>query len=1169
MKQSLPFTKLPIFLLFLLLSNGVYAQQNPIVQLTAPGMRLPLDVQAGSTTLQICGLTPGMVYRAVALKTVPEQPATFELSLPAAAPEAEQRALRNRQYKNKLRFTASAECATLILETNSVQHSTAFPLFLSVSCETCPKDKKPSKKEKATADLANLSVTPAVPAESLVRNTLIGGDCFEVTNITSTGPDSALGTFTNGSASIGIQNGIVLSTGNVDVLSGPNDSISASGNYNGNFGSNLVQDPDLATLTSLEQWDVVKLEFDFTPTANKVQFEYVFGSEEYCEYVQAFFFNDAFGFFISGPGITGTKNLALLPNSNTPVSVNNVNYLNNSQYYVNNSQTLQDIFCLFEGAANLQDIQLDGWTTPLTATVDVIPCETYHIKLVLADITDEYVASSVFLRANSFNAGGTAKAEVLYAAGQSTAYEDCPTSYIRFSRDSSDVNLPLAVNFTVSGSATPGVDYMALNSPVVIPAGQNEVLVPVAIFQDQTPEGPESFVLSIDNACSCTQAEVEFRIDDKPPVSILVQDKEVNVCAGQNTLISVQANGGVPPLSYLWNTGDTTTSVLVNTAGNYVIAVTDFCGSAATDSVFVHILPLPVLNDTILFCQGDSVSIGGVTYTGSGTVLDTLPGMNGGCDTILTYMLELLPRPTMTDTVLFCLGDSITIGGTVYTNSGTVIDTLPGTGGGCDTIITFVLQVLEPPTRTDTLRFCPGSSVTIGGTVYNAPGIVTDTIPAANGNCDTLATYILQLLPYPVRPATISLCPGATVAIGGTLYTAPGMATDTIPGLNNGCDTIVQYKLELLPQPTRAETIAFCPGESIQIGGNAYSQPGTVVDTVAAGVGCDTIVTYTLQFLTPAPSVVSIKCPGNIELTSSGPAAVSYGIPVANSDCTCPGIAVQLTDGLASGSTFPLGATKVCYLATDSCGNTASCCFTVTLSETKPCDVKTIGCIKYELLSITQDAKLNTTYRIRVTNSCNTELLYTAFELPAGIVAENPVNNATYTAPSGQNYTVRNPNFSPFYSIRYTSVGTGISGGAADIFEYTLPPRSFPNYIHVIAKVATQTYYEAYMNTFYCPVGKTPATNRDAAATEQLPGLRVSPNPTKGTFFADLSDWQGKTVSLQVFDSRGALVQRQAVQATSDLQEINLPEGLAEGLYILEVRPENGKKQAVRFILQR
>lgn len=1165
MKQSLPVAVRSVFLFILLFTGALKAQQNPVITLQTTGVRMPLDVQAGETKLRVCGLKPGMTYKATASKVIPEQPAKFELRptgwmLPGTPPGLQQ--------KNKLRFTAAAECEELILEAGTTQHSTALPLFLSVYCENCPNENRSTEKEPAQADQVNLSVAPAVPAESLIRNTLVGGNCFEVTNITSSGPDSAFGTFNNGSSTIGIQNGLVMCTGNVSMLPGPNDEVSESGNYDGDFGSNAIQDPDLATLTPFEQYDVVKLEFDFTPTANKVQFEYVFGSEEYCEYVQAFFFNDAFGFFISGPGINGTQNLALLPNSNTPVSVNNVNFINNTQYYVNNSQTLFDLVCLFEGAANLQDIQLDGWTTPLTATVDVIPCETYHIKLVLADITDELVASAVFLRANSFDAGGTAKAEAVYAAGQTTAFEDCPISYIRFSRDSSDISLPLEVNFTVSGSAVPGTDYAPLNSPVVIPAGQQEVLIPVVLFEDNTSEGQENIIVSIDNACSCEQAEVEFLIQDKPPVILQLPVEEQSLCEGQSLLFTAQAGGGVPPFSYLWNTGDSTATVLLTTEGFYVVSATDFCGSTGTDSVFARFTPLPVLNDTILFCPGDSVNIDGVSYTGPGIVLDTLQGTNGSCDTLVTYVLELLPRVTLSDTIQFCLGDSVNIGGIVYSAAGTVIDTLPGSGAGCDTIIQYTLLVLEPPTRAETVLFCPGSSVTIGGNIYTGPGIVTDTLPTINGTCDTVITYTLALLPYPTSSETLALCPGESVTIGGISYTAPGAAVDTLPGVNGGCDTIVTYTLELLPHPVRAKTIEFCPGESVIIGGTAYNLPGTVIDTVPASLGCDTIVTYTLEYLTPAPSNVSIVCPNNIEITASGPAAVNFTPPVADSDCICPGVAVQLTGGLPPGSVFPTGATTVCYLAADSCGNTATCCFTVTLSETKACDVKTIGCIRYELLSITQDPEQRTTYRIRVTNNCGTELIYAAFELPGGIVATDPAHNSIYTAPGGQAYTVRNPNYSPFYSIRYFSAGTGISGGASDIFEYTLPPRSFPNYIHVIAKVATQTYYEAYLNTFYCPVGKTPSQNRGTAQAEMFSGLHIFPNPALETLFADLSDWQNKAVTIRAFDSRGALVLQHNTIVADGLQEVQLPEGLSEGLYFLEVRPENGEKQVARFVVR-
>lgn len=1104
MKQALPISQWIVILFALLFSGVLKAQQNPAISLPAPGTRIPLDVQAGQTTLRICGLQPGRTYKAAALKVGPEQPAVFTLS---AGNDDTQR-------RNRLRFTATAECQELVLESGTEQHSTALPLLLSVTCEDCPQERAAAPRKGDQADQVNLSVQPGVPAESLVRNTLVGGDCFEVSNITSSGPANAFGTFTNGSASIGIQNGLVMCTGNASILPGPNNQVSVSGNFGGNFGSNLIQDPDLATITPLEQFDVTRLEFDFVPTANKVQFEYVFGSEEYCEWVGNLIFNDAFGFFISGPGINGTKNLALLPNSNIPVSVNNINHLDNSQYYVNNSQSLLDLACILEGAANLQDIELDGWTTLLTATADVIPCETYHIKLVLADISDEYVASAVFLRANSFDAGGTAKAEAVYAGGQPAAYEACPSSYIRFSRDSSDINTPLEINFTVSGSATPGADFAPLNSPVVIPAGQQDVLVPVNILEDNTAEGQESIVVSIENACSCNQAEVEFLIADRLPVVVDLPDA-VSVCAGKTLLLEAQAGGGAPPFSYLWNTGDSTSAVLIANEGYYILSVTDFCGSAGTDSVFASLTDLPVLNDTILFCPGDSVEIDGVVYTGPGTVLDTLPGANGGCDTLVTYVLNLLPRPTLSDTIQFCLGDTIIIGGKAYSTSGTVVDTLPGNGGGCDTIITYTLRVQEPPTRQETLRFCPGSFVLIGGQAYTAPGIVTDTLPGIGGGCDTVATYTLEWLPYPAR----------------------------------------------------SETVAFCPGETILIGGQPYTQPGIAIDTIPAISGCDTIVTYTLIYVTPAPSNVKTTCPADISLTVSGPGAVDYALPTVDSDCPCPGVSLELKDGLAPGSIFPVGVTNVCYQATDSCGNSASCCFRVTLSETQPCDVKTIGCLKFELLSIEQDAKQSTTYRIRVTNSCTTELLYAAFELPNGIVAVEPANNSLYNTPGGRTYAVRNPNYSPFYSIRYSPVNTGISGGASDIFEYTLPPRSLPNYIHAVAKVATQTYYEAYLNTFFCPVGKKQVENRDAFP-DSGDRLLVFPNPAATQLFADLSAWPNETLQLRVFDSRGVAVLHQRVQGTG-IYELQLPAELAGGLYFLEMQTENGARQVARFVVQR
>jgi len=299
---------------------------------------------------------------------------------------------------------------------------------------------------------------------------------------------------------------------------------------------------------------------------------------------------------------------------------------------------------------------------------------------------------------------------------------------------------------------------------------------------------------------------------------------------------------------------------------------------------------------------------------------------------------------------------------------------------------------------------------------------------------------------------------------------------------------------------------------------------------------------------------------------------VNYPDPMTASDCPCPGTALRLTAGLPSGSLFPPTTTQVCWQAADSCGQTASCCFLVTVREESPCDIKTIGCMKYELLSITEDAGKNRTYRIKVTNSCANKMSYTAIQIPDGMIAMSPADNSIYAAPgSGREYLVRNPNFSPFYSVRFKSTDDSLSSGASDVFRYTLPAQANVTYIHILSRLEPQVYYEAHLNTFTCPIGITPpgggkpgVERADFEPDNQ--GVRLFPNPTSGALYADLSDWQGQDLQMRVLDSRGQMVLQQALIASSDYQSLGLPETLPQGLYFLEIIPSEGARLIARFV---
>lgn len=145
-------------------------------------------------------------------------------------------------------------------------------------------------------------------------------------------------------------------------------------------------DPDLDALVGASiTKDACVLEMDFTAASNvnAIVFLYVFGSDEYNEWVDSQY-NDAFALFLNG------ANTALLPNSNTPVTINNVNLQSNSAYYNNNA-----------GAPfAYPNFEADGFTTLLMAGGNVQP-GTNKLKLAIADSSDHRWDSWVLIKAES------------------------------------------------------------------------------------------------------------------------------------------------------------------------------------------------------------------------------------------------------------------------------------------------------------------------------------------------------------------------------------------------------------------------------------------------------------------------------------------------------------------------------------------------------------------------------------------------------------------------------------------------------------------------------------------------------------------------------------------------------------------------------------------------
>ena len=340
----------------------------------------------------------------------------------------------------------------------------------------------------------------SIPVDSLVKEIFAEDLCDNISNIQAIGSLEGIGYFKDGSTSIGIQDGIILATGDVANAHPPNNATDFSGDFDDGNG-----DVDLSTIAANTIYDAVGIEFDFEPLDSFVSFRYVFASEEYCEFVGSIY-NDVFGFFISGPGINGpffnnAINVALIPGTEDFVAINSVNQIINSQYYIGNELQEDANQCEigFNSTPYLNQTQYDGFTRQLNAILKLIPCETYHIRLVVADVGDNFYDSAVFLEAGSFNIGGSVEVKgVVQDSDDGLLHEGCPNGYFEFKRQNlATTAFPLSVdyNITAASTATSAVDYIPLSGNVTLPAGSNVVKVPVETILDGIDEPVESIIL--------------------------------------------------------------------------------------------------------------------------------------------------------------------------------------------------------------------------------------------------------------------------------------------------------------------------------------------------------------------------------------------------------------------------------------------------------------------------------------------------------------------------------------------------------------------------------------------------------------------------------------------------------------------------------------------------
>jgi len=778
----------------------------------------------------------------------------------------------------------------------------------------------------------------------LVKDVLIsGGSTCSAANVSNvvvspnlavTDQNRSWGYFNKATTNFPFAKGIVLTTGYARKT---------GNNFQGNLSDPLPSggDTDLATALNVNNAnlrDATYIEFDFVPASTKVSFRYLFASKEY----QSNFtcsISDGFALLLKKVGDPTYTNLAVLPNGN-PVSVTNIIPANlpcgpkNVQYFagINNPQI---------------ETNFDGRTIPLTATATVIPGQTYHFKMVLADYQDSNFDSAVFLEAGSFDIG----VQLLNPAGV-----ELPSSI-----NVCD-NAPQVLTASVQGG---GATYQWLLGTNPIPGATNA---------SYTATQPGLYTVQVflpGNTCPGT-ASVTIVGGTSPTV----QNATLTACYVQGNatfnLTSAQTSISTTPgatFSYYINQTDAaagngntiTNPTAFQSAGQtvYVLVKNGFCSKVAElQLVKAPQITATVATPSVLTCTNSQTTLNasasafpaGSTFawtTTNGNIVSGANTLNPVVNAAGTYTLTISntyqpgnltctgtanvtvtgdsapPTTGLTASkILICSGESVTLtasGGATYNWVG-----LPGNGN---------TQTVSPTTTTTYTVTAVGAN----GCVSQTPATITIQVsqPITVQNATLFKCYQAGGINYNLTEAQsqITTAPGVTFSYYLNIADANAGNTNTIANpasfnsagnqiiyvlvVNGGCRYVVNLQLLASPQTTltiaqpqqitcntpqvtlNASASVIPAGSTIGWtttgGGNIVSGAGTLTPVVNAGG------TYTL-------TVTNINQPGNLNCSYTSNVTVTQNttLPVATVTSPvqqiCPGESVTLT--ASGGATY-------------------------------------------------------------------------------------------------------------------------------------------------------------------------------------------------------------------------------------------------------------------------
>ena len=689
--------------------------------------------------------------------------------------------------------------------------------------------------------VVNGTIPPYDDPTELIRQHLTGAG-VDILNVEFFGEPAAVGYFTDGNQAIGLQRGLIMTTGKVQSANG----IVGADETGIDFAStgNQIYEPDsiLGPLVDAPLRDLNRYRISFRPRSDSIRFRYVFASEEYPEF-SCSPYNDVFGFFLNGPSPDGGApyqdfNIALVPGTNLPVAINNLHPANavypncppyNVQYYNDNNQS------------NLQPTY-DGLTHIFVAEARVIPCAVYHMTLAIADVFDALYDSAVFLEAYSF--GGEPDIAASFGPGDNLIPENAQADTISLIFNNIPATL-LPLTVAIGGTAQNGTDFQLTDSVAMIATSDTVLYFLFQPVVDSLNEGFETIALTVSADSTCFTRTFTLFIAD--PDSIFKPEAVVYLVGGSATL-------GVVPTSLSassWTFSNETdmpidpVSTFVQSEIGVDLPFSTLDDISLLESVCVNIahawlddLDLYLVAPDNHFVElstdngGNGDNYTATCFTPSATVPVNFPGPFAP-PSAAPFSGVFQPEGEWTDILSTPLNGAWKLG---------LMDDNSGFAGTLlDWSITFTGQNLGA------FHYLWSTGDTTAELTVTQPG--TYKVTVSNTVSSFEKTFIV-LPECPVSTLNLVVCPGASVTFDSLVLNEnnpSGQVTYDLPG---DCDSTVSVHLAFFPPAYDSLEAVIQEGEMFQFGNQILTQAGDYNIVLTSVNGCDSTVYLHLDVLT-------------------------------------------------------------------------------------------------------------------------------------------------------------------------------------------------------------------------------------------------------------------------------------------------------------------------------